>query len=290
MLKGVFMKKLLLISSTMLVLTACGNESVSEEETVKNETEMTETKEATDESTQEESSEAEFYETEEIIHVHNEKNQNEEYAKVKEELELPYFYENTKLYNGKINPNQKISFKLPSATGGESETVQPTITKEGQFTLPLFNRSLNKENNMQVLIEGEGVQELAFELPIQVEKEGKEIVPENKERKEAIEHGTYLPDFYANTNSYYGKTLASAEVIVIEPSGQQLELTADEDGNFSAEFANFPYVAHGEANLSAGDQLIFIIADEDGYSTYLEKEVLEASDDPNYTEPIFPDE
>lgn len=299
------MKKLFFMLSAALVLTACGNESMTEEESRNDETKITESTEETmdtdhekkepesqtDENTQEEEkTESEFYNPEEIIVVQDEQEMDRECEKVKENFKLPYFYENTKVYSGMINPEQRISFTLVQAKNGDTETVQPDISPDGRFTLILFNNTLNKENNVQMFIESDDSQELAFELPIQVEKEGMEIVPKNKEKRDEIEQGTYLPDFYANTNSYYGKTVPNAEVTVIEPRGQQLKMTADDEGNFSEEFANFPYVAHGEANLSKGDQLVFLVTDKDDYSAYLEKEVLERSSDPNYTEPVSPNE
>lgn len=301
------MKKLLLFTSSLLLLAACGDERSTEEEQSNDDIEITEAIENDGDKENEETSaknhteqnndasenetktaEPELYDPENIFVKEGEQELKGKYAKVKENLKLPYFYENTKVYSGTINPEQTVSFELAEKEGGGTQTIQPEISEDGQFTLALFNSALNKEDNVQMVIKGDMPENLAFELPIQVETEGMEIVPKDEKAERNIKAVTKLPDFYSNTNSYYGKTIPNAEVTVIEPRGQQLKMHANEEGDFSGEFANFPYVAQGEANLSEGDRLIFLIRNENGSSTYLKVNVLAPADEPNYTEPIRP--
>src|SRR5699024_2157562 len=135
---------------------------------------------------------------------------------VLENLELPYIYENTIVYNGTVNPEQEIRFELPMKNIDTTETIDVDVTDDGHFSIPLSGADLKDGEEITVYIMNNMPHEQQFKLPIQSEEKGMEVVPRKSDIIDEIEEETYLPDFYANTNSYYGKTMPDSEVTVVE--------------------------------------------------------------------------
>ena len=217
------------------------------------------------------------------------------YPEALENLELPYIYENTVVYSGTINPNQNIRFELPLPDTDDKETVDPDVSDEGHFTIPLGGTELDDGDELIVYVMGDMPHEQQFVLPIQPAEEGMELI-ENSSATEAIEEikeATYLPEFYENTSTYYGKTLPEVDVQVSEIDafiGDTMELEVDENGDFSGDFSNFPYIAAGEAGLKEGQSLLFTITDEEGHVALLMTEIQPPSDDPEYDGPVSEDD
>ena len=65
---------------------------------------------------------------------------------------------------------------------------------------------------------GDMLHEQQFLLPILPAEDGMELVESSSETEaiEEIKEATYLPDFYENTSTYYGKTLPEVNVKVSE--------------------------------------------------------------------------
>lgn len=79
--------------------------------------------------------------------------------------------------------------------------------------------------------------------------------------------------------------------VVAKETGDKMDMDVDEKGNFSGFFSNFPYRAKGEPTLLEDDILVFTITNNEvGYSADFELDVLPRSDDPNYTEPVSPND
>lgn len=208
------------------------------------------------------------------------------YEKALENLELPYIYENTLVYNGTMNPEQSIRFELSMKNTDNTIKVEPDVSSDGHFSVALNSTALEAGDELIVWIMGDMPHERKFKLPIQPQEEGMDVVPRKPNTIKAIEDGTKLPDFYQNTGTYRGETMPGSNVLVSETrAGETMDLDIDEDGAFHEDFSNFPYVAKGEANRTEGDKLLFMITNGHGYSTYVEKEVLPASDSPDYTVP-----
>ncbi|WP_440896661.1 hypothetical protein ACS127_01225 [Amphibacillus sp. Q70] len=213
------------------------------------------------------------------------------YPEALENLELPYIYENTLVYSGTINPDQNIRFELPVPDTDDTETIDLDVSDEGHFTIPLGETELEADDELIVYVMGGMPHEQQFVLPIQPEEESMELVESSSETAaiEEIKEATYLPEFYENTSTYYGKTLPEVNVQVSEVdafTGDTMELEANEDGDFSGDFSNFPYVAAGEAGLQEGQTLLFTITDEEGHTALLITEIQPPSDDPEYDGPV----
>ncbi|GGP16927.1 hypothetical protein [Oceanobacillus neutriphilus] len=220
---------------------------------------------------------------------------NTVYPEALENLELPYIYENTVVYSGKINPDQDIRFELPLPDTDEMETVDPEVSEEGNFTIPLGGTKFEADDELIVYVMGSMPHEQQFVLPIQPAEEGMELVERSSETEaiKEIKEATYLPEFYENTSTYYGKTLPEVDVQVSEVdafTADTMDLEADENGDFSGDFSNFPYVAAGEAGLQEGQSLLFTITDEEGHDALLLTEIQPPSDDPEYDGPVSEDD
>lgn len=207
------------------------------------------------------------------------------YPKALENLELPYIYENTLVYSGTVNPDQGIRFELPQPDSANKETVDPDVSEEGYFTVALDGTELEAGDELIVYIIGDMTHEQQLVLPIQPAEEGMELVEKISEKTavKEIKQVTDLPEFYENTSTYYGKTSPEAIVNVSEIdafTGDTMELEADENGDFSGDFSNFPYQAKGESGLQEGQMLLFTMTDVDGHVALFLSEIQPPSDDP----------
>ncbi len=243
-----------------------------------------------------ETSEPGIYDPEEVSGRENpDGDGNIVYPEALENLELPYIYENTVVYSGTINPNQNIRFELPLPDTDDTEMVEPDVSDEGYFTIPLGGTELDAGDELIVYVMGDMPHEQQFVLPIQPAEEGMELIESSSatEAIEEIKEATYLPEFYENTSTYYGKTLPEVDVQVSEVDafiGDTMELEADENGDFSGDFSNFPYVAAGEAGLQEGQSLLFTIRDEEGHVALLMTEIQPPSDNSEYDGPVSEDD
>ncbi|WP_368655011.1 hypothetical protein AB4Y30_08300 [Ornithinibacillus sp. 4-3] len=207
------------------------------------------------------------------------------YPEALENLELPYIYENTLVYSGTVNPDQGIRFELLQPDSANKETVDPDVSEEGYFTIALNGTELEAGDELIIYIIGDMPHEQQLVLPIQPAEEGMELVEKISEKTavEEIKQVTDLPEFYENTTTYYGKTSPEAIVNVseIDPfTGDTMELEADENGDFSGDFSNFPYQAKGESGLQEGQMLLFTMTDVDGHVALFLSEIQPPSDDP----------
>lgn len=243
-----------------------------------------------------EATEPNVYDPEEVSGRENpDADGNVVYPEALENLELPYIYENTLVYSGTINPEQNIRFELPLPGTDDTETIDPDVSDEGHFTIPLGGTELEADDELIVYVMGGMPHEQQFVLPIQPAEEEMELVESSSETTEIeeIKEATYLPEFYQNTSTYYGKTLPEVNVHVSEVDAfnrDTMELEADENGDFSGDFSNFPYVAAGEAGLQEGQTLLFTITDEEGHVALLVTEIQAPSDDPEYEGPVSEDD
>ncbi|WP_066186486.1 hypothetical protein [Gracilibacillus timonensis] len=313
---------ILMLLSIVMVMTACNisgseetssegsevkeNQEQQQEKTVPEDTMSDDGQQnsATDESeqssntTDDESSDdrdiakPELYEPEEVSGRDNpEEGSGDVYPEALENLELPYIYENTLVYSGTINPEQSIRFEISQPDSEEVENVDPEVTEQGHFALPLDGMELEAGDELIVYVMGNMPHEQQFVLPIQPAEDGMELVESTSDTAvmNDIKEATDLPEFYENTSTYYGKTLPGVSVEVSEvdafvASTQDLEV--EEEGDFHGDFSNFPYQAAGEAGLQEGQHLLFRMTDEDGNLALFLTDILAPSDDPNYDGPI----
>lgn len=93
-----------------------------------------------------------------------------------------------------------------------------------------------------------------------------EIVPRKTDVITEIEEATQFSKFYATTMTYSGEAVPVAHVQVSKKgTGDNMGLEVDDNGEFAGNFKDFP---EEDTNLEEGDTLLFIITNEQGYSTY----------------------
>lgn len=209
---------------------------------------------------------------------------------IEENVNLPDIYENTVVYNGSLTSEFAWRIRFPEEDEDMGESI--SVNEDAQFSAVLSNENFEAGDDITFYIVGGRDDESKVKtVEVQPAEDGKEVVLGQEDSSEQIEEATHLPDFYENTTSYYGKTVPNANVhVLIDDEMDNLSLETDENGDFEGDFSNFPNIGKGENNVDEGDTLFFIITDEDGNSSYFEKEVLPASDDPDYDGPVSPDE
>ena len=201
------MKKLFLISSALLVLTACGNEGTSENEEPTEETELTESVEETDEQDNEQENEkpeenrtedsenqidesseeqkevyiselTEFSDEERRAHHEKLADGPPEYVqeKVYEHLMLPGIHENTIRYQGRVNPGESVRISLINKEEPQEFIEDPEVTEDGYFTINLENYDLNVGQDIEVAITGGYPEQQNFVLTVNEAEEGMEDI------------------------------------------------------------------------------------------------------------------
>lgn len=118
----------------------------------------------------------------------------------------------------------------------------------------------------------------------------KEVMDMTSEQEQAItkiQEETYLPEIYANTSTYYGKTLPNTKIMVANPYNSVTSLSVDsnENGDFPLPLDSFKEQIN---QMEVGDVLLFTFTDENGYTESIETEVLPESDNPDYDGPVTP--
>lgn len=118
--------------------------------------------------------------SEEERRAHNEKLAGEpEYIqdKVYEHLMLPGIHENTKKYEGRINPGERIRFTFPDAEKFHERSIyDPEISEDGYFTINLNAYEFKAGQDILVSITGGYPEEQTFKLTVNEAQKGMEDI------------------------------------------------------------------------------------------------------------------
>lgn len=97
--------------------------------------------------------------------------------KVYENLLLPGIHENTKSYEGRVNPGEKVRFEFPDAEKASSRsTYDPEISEDGYFTVNVHAYEFKAGQNIRIYITNGYPHEQTFDLPVHEAKEGMENI------------------------------------------------------------------------------------------------------------------
>lgn len=96
---------------------------------------------------------------------------------VYEHLMLPGIHENTREYEGRINPDETIMFEFPDAeNASERSTFNPDVSEDGYFTVDVHRYKFEAGQDIRVYIMNGYPHEQTFDLPVHEAKEGMEKV------------------------------------------------------------------------------------------------------------------
>lgn len=116
----------------------------------------------------------------EELRAHNEKLAGgSEYIqdKVYEHLMLPGIHENTKKYEGRINPGERIRFTFPDAEKFHERSIyDPEISEDGYFTINLNAYEFKAGQDILVSITGGYPEEQTFNLTVNEAQKGMEDI------------------------------------------------------------------------------------------------------------------
>lgn len=96
---------------------------------------------------------------------------------VYEHLLLPGVHENTKKYEGRINPGEKIRFEFPDAGNiADRSTFDPKVAEDGYFTIKMNPYNFKEGQNIRVYIINGYPHEQTFDLPVHEAEEKMEEI------------------------------------------------------------------------------------------------------------------
>lgn len=230
-------KKILLLSTSSLLLFACGNNEDTEEvntspdenievsdESIESsnqndnqENESNENKSANeDEQTSNTDEEIEDDETQnnlsELVSMSNEErlmhhqNLGGSTESVYENLMLPGIHENTRIYEGRINPDDNIIFEIPDAeASSERDRITPEVSEDGYFLIEMEEYDFSVGDNIQVYITGPYPHEEGFSIPVLEAQDGMEEirVREVSENEDTSEHTIETSDTLESIAAQY---------------------------------------------------------------------------------------
>ena len=84
-------------------------------------------------------------------------------------LLLPGLHENTKEYEGRINPDDtigKVSLKTADDPSNNEEINTPDVDEEGYFTIYFSENKLKNSSVLTIIVSGDDYNEQIFEIPI----------------------------------------------------------------------------------------------------------------------------
>lgn len=182
-----------------------------------------------------------------------------------EEISLPDIYPNTRVYDGETSGDvEAVHYK------GSEMQLSPNIvmkfadknTEGEMFTV--FDKSLEVGQSVDFYIVANGI-------TATIEKEVQDLSEEEKQAVETIEKETDLPDIHANTENYKGKTIANAEITIVNPdlASKIVYPKSDENGEFSLS------LNENDGMAEEGGSLLFRIIDEKGNTATIEKKIVE---------------
>lgn len=97
--------------------------------------------------------------------------------KVYEHLMLPGIHENTKKYEGRINPGERIRFTFPDAEKFHERSIyDPEISEDGYFTINLNAYEFKAGQDILVSITGGYPEEQTFNLTVNEAQKGMEDI------------------------------------------------------------------------------------------------------------------
>ena len=96
--------------------------------------------------------------------------------KVYEHLMLPGIHENTKKYEGRINPGERVRFSYYDEEGSQQPMYDPEVSEDGYFTMNLNSFNLKAGQDIEVAITGGYPQQQNFILTVNEAKEGMEDI------------------------------------------------------------------------------------------------------------------
>jgi hypothetical protein len=237
--KTKLLKNMLLLSTTSVLLFACGNgensemdnegnniqteenvDSVNSDENQNMEDNQEETETNENNTDQEQSeSEGEPEETQdnqselsEIVSMTDEErlahhqNLGGSTDSVYENLLLPGIHENTRIYEGRINPGDSIIFEIPDAeASSERDSVTPEVSEDGYFLIEMAEYEFSVGDNIQVYITGSYPHEEGFSIPVHEAEEGMEEirVRDVSESNDASEHTIKTNDTLTSIAAQY---------------------------------------------------------------------------------------
>lgn len=96
--------------------------------------------------------------------------------KVYEHLMLPGIHENTKKYEGRINPGESVRFSYFDEEGSQQSMYDPEVSEDGYFTIDLTPYDFKAGQEIEVAITGGYPQQQNFILTVNEAKEGMEDI------------------------------------------------------------------------------------------------------------------
>lgn len=96
--------------------------------------------------------------------------------KVYEHLMLPGIHENTKKYEGRINPGERVRFSYYDEEGSQQSMYDPEVSEDGYFTMNLNPFDLKAGQDIEVAITGGYPLQQNFILTVNEAKEGMEDI------------------------------------------------------------------------------------------------------------------
>lgn len=96
--------------------------------------------------------------------------------KVYEHLMLPGIHENTKKYEGRINPGERVRFSYYDEEGSQQSMYDPEVSEDGYFTMNLNPYDLKAGQDIEVAITGGYPLQQNFILTVNEAKEGMEDI------------------------------------------------------------------------------------------------------------------
>lgn len=92
-------------------------------------------------------------------------------------LMLPGIHENTKEYEGRVNPGESVMLEFPDAEkAGDRTTHNPDVSEDGYFKVDVSHFEFEAGQNIRVYITNGYPHEQTFDLPVHEAKEGMEVL------------------------------------------------------------------------------------------------------------------
>lgn len=190
---------------------------------------------------------------------------------------LPDIFPNTRRYEGQTVEDANVYYSTEDNNlSGNTKTARGDLA--GQFYMYFNDINLQPGQLLNFYITENGI-------TAKVEKQVAEMTTEQEEAIASIQETTYLPELYANTSTYYGKTIPGAEIVIANPYNSVVTTTVE--SNDSGDFL-VPLESYREQinQMEVGDILLFTVTNENGYTESIETKVLPESDSPDYDGPV----
>lgn len=189
-------------------------------------------------------------------------------------VDLPEIYQNTKIYNGMLSFDGKLSYEIK---GQEGTLTDIPVNKTGEFTVDFGEKEFKAGETLVFHI----ISDEPFGMEETIEKQilpataGKEVIyieAGSSEEKE-LEANTVLPALYPYTKNYKGTTIPGSSIRLFINTQLSAPIQADTaTGAFTLSF--------DEQRLQTGQLIQFVLV-SNGITSVMEKTVSEPTEEWN---------